>query len=265
MTDIFLSYAEQDRALARRVAEALGAVGWDVWWDRRIPAGKTWREVLESQLKNMRCMVVLWSRRSVASDWVCEEAAEGRKLHKLVPVLIETVQPPVGFRELQAADLTRWDGSSTFAPLQELLVDIENMLGKSPASVRASPTIDVVRPSAKRRRLMFGALLAVLAISVTGGLFEVVGMRQRTASGNDRPERALAPEPSSSVRPESSSPTSETRSPKPSGEHASAPKQEIKLTVAATKERCARLKERLGAGDTLSEESRSFFLNACGR
>ncbi|MBT9553551.1 MAG: toll/interleukin-1 receptor domain-containing protein [Hydrogenophaga sp.] len=130
MTDIFLSYTERDRDTARRVAEALGSVGWSVWWDRRIPAGETWRSVLEHALEDMRCMVVLWSTKSVESEWVYEEASEGRRLGKLVPVMIETVRPPAGFREIQAADLTGWDGSPDFDGLRMLLSDLEHLLGK---------------------------------------------------------------------------------------------------------------------------------------
>ena len=130
MTDIFLSYTERDRETARRVAEVLGSAGWSVWWDRRIPAGETWRSVLEHALEDMRCMVVLWSAKSIESEWVYEEASEGRRLGKLVPVMIEAVRPPAGFREIQAADLTGWDGSPDFDGLRMLLSDLENLLGK---------------------------------------------------------------------------------------------------------------------------------------
>jgi hypothetical protein len=41
-------------------------------------------------------MVVLWSSHSVESDWVKEEAEEARALKKLVPVLIEPMNAPVG-------------------------------------------------------------------------------------------------------------------------------------------------------------------------
>lgn len=139
MTDIFLSYTERDRDTARRIAGVLDAAGWSVWWDRRIPAGETWRSVLEHALEEMRCMVVLWSAKSIESEWVYEEASEGRRQGKLVPVLIEAVRPPAGFREIQAADLTGWDGSPDFDGLRMLLSDLENLLGKPAVSAADRP------------------------------------------------------------------------------------------------------------------------------
>ena len=130
MTDIFLSYTEKDREQARRVAALLESVGWTVWWDRRIPAGETWRTVLAKALETTHCMIVLWSAHSIESEWVCEEASEGRRLGKLVPVLIEDVRPPAGFREIQAADLTNWDGSREFEGMRMLVADLERLLGK---------------------------------------------------------------------------------------------------------------------------------------
>jgi TIR domain len=41
MADIFLSYANEDRESARAVAGLLESAGCTVWWDRRIPAGRT--------------------------------------------------------------------------------------------------------------------------------------------------------------------------------------------------------------------------------
>ena len=130
MADIFLSYAKEDRDVARRLSRLLVKAGWTVWWDRRIPAGRTWRRMLETALRDMRCMVVLWSSHSIESDWVKEEAEEGRMRRKLLPVLIETVNPPVGFRTIQAADLTDWDGVGESLGARQLIADIELLIGK---------------------------------------------------------------------------------------------------------------------------------------
>jgi hypothetical protein len=139
MADIFLSYAKEDRDVARQLSRRLIQAGWTVWWDRRIPAGRTWRQMLESALREMRCMVVLWSSHSIESDWVKEEAEEARLRKKLVPVLIEAVIPPVGFRTIQAADLTDWDGVGESRGVRQLIADLELILGKS------APRAEIIR------------------------------------------------------------------------------------------------------------------------
>jgi hypothetical protein len=70
MTDVFLSYASEDRERARTLARALEARGWSVWWDRKIIAGESFGQVIEHQLDTAASVVVLWSAASIASDWV---------------------------------------------------------------------------------------------------------------------------------------------------------------------------------------------------
>ena len=144
MADIFLSYNEKDRDLVRSLAQTLETAGWSVWWDRPVPAGLPWRSLLEQELQDMRCMLVLWSNNSIHSEWVCEEATEGRLLGRLIPVFIDRVRPPAGFREVQAADLVGWDGSPDFPGLLLLLQDIAHKLG-APA-VAAAPAPPPVNP-----------------------------------------------------------------------------------------------------------------------
>jgi hypothetical protein len=110
MADIFLSYASEDIALARALARVLGARGWDVWWDHKIPPGMTYVEVIEHELEAARCVIVIWSVHSVASEWVKREAAEGGDRRILVPVRLDDSKLPFEFRRLQAADLRGWQG-----------------------------------------------------------------------------------------------------------------------------------------------------------
>lgn len=132
MTDIFLSYAEKDREVARKISKFFEDEGWSVWWDIKIPAGTTWRTELEEEIKKSRCMVVLWSANSINSEWVKEEAEEGRIQRKLVPILIESVKPPMGFRTIQAANLIGWNGSEDFPGLKQLLADLAKTVQQSP-------------------------------------------------------------------------------------------------------------------------------------
>ena len=152
MADIFISYANEDKETAARLAGFLESIGWSVWWDRRIPAGRTWRAVLQEALRDMRCMIALWSQDSVESPWVAEEAEEARKLGKaLVPILIQRVEPPIGFRTIQAADLVNWDGSRDDPAAKMLIADLESLLGKPAAQTGERNRIVETRDSESPR------------------------------------------------------------------------------------------------------------------
>lgn len=131
LSDIFISYASQDRERIRPLAHALEVHGWSVFWDPNIPAGKPWREVLDDALNGARCVVVAWSDHSVMSRWVHEEAEEGRARSILVPVFIDEVRPPLGFRGVQAADLSQWDHTKHSDAFERFLADIDTHLGSS--------------------------------------------------------------------------------------------------------------------------------------
>lgn len=183
MADIFLSYAEEDRAAARRIVGVLELQGWSVWWDRRIPTGKTWRSAIEDGIRDMRCMVVLWSGNSIGSEWVNEEAEEGRAAAKLMPVLIERVRPPMGLRGLQATDLIDWDGSNDAPAIRQLISDITAMMqadgpprpqpAQISAGLAASQKTRLPLPAAKPplTRLIWAAALVVAAATTLALVF----------------------------------------------------------------------------------------------
>ena len=150
MSDIFLSYASEDRERVRPLVERLEEHGWSVWWDRRIPPGKTWPQVVEEALESCRAMVAVWTAVSVESDWVAIETSEGKKRHILVPVALDDVDPPLEFRRIQAADLTGWDGSLSHSELQGTFSALETILGAPTRPVepghgkdQAAPTVEL--------------------------------------------------------------------------------------------------------------------------
>jgi membrane-associated phospholipid phosphatase len=110
MADIFLSYSREDLERARAIERALDASGWTVFWDRELLPGAGFRRAIAHELECSRCVIVLWSRTSIDSEWVIDEAETGRRRGHLVSILIDDVEPPLGFRQVQAADLVRWQG-----------------------------------------------------------------------------------------------------------------------------------------------------------
>jgi TIR domain len=112
MADVFLSYSTDDHIKTQRLVEALTREGWQVFWDRNIPVGKSWDIIIEEELPKAKAITSLWSRSSVRSDWVRTESNYGYKHKKLLPAMIEKAEVPISFSLTEYADLTTWDGVS---------------------------------------------------------------------------------------------------------------------------------------------------------
>jgi hypothetical protein len=139
MTDVFLSYASTDRIKAATLATLLESAGWSVWWDRDIAGGEEWEPRLQIELDTARCVVALWSRRSIRSDWVVREACAARQRGVLLPVLLEPVQPPEELVEVQATALTAWVGEERSFELRPFLDRLADFLGGRPPGVDEPP------------------------------------------------------------------------------------------------------------------------------
>ncbi len=109
--DVFISYSRDDRAKVEKIANALVDRGLHVWWDPKIKTGAGFRQEISEALDATRSVIVIWSRHSVASRFVADEADEGAAREILFPALIDNVDIPLGFRQIQTADLTHWRGN----------------------------------------------------------------------------------------------------------------------------------------------------------
>jgi hypothetical protein len=140
VSDIFVSYANADRHRVKPLVDALLHQGWSVWWDRAVLPGTTWDQAIETALAEARCVIVLWSRNSIQSDWVRTEAEEAKKRGILVPALLDDVNIPLAFKRLQAANLVEWSGVLPSAGFSELARGVSEVLSRtaSPAE-RATP------------------------------------------------------------------------------------------------------------------------------
>lgn len=133
MADIFISYSGEDKTNVQRIAHLLEQQGWSVWWDRQIPIGKKFDTVIEEELQNSCCAIVIWTKRSVKSEWVKNEANEASQLGKLLPVLLEDVPIPLAFKRTETAMLTNWQGEDDHPELTLLYSAVDAIVKEQKA------------------------------------------------------------------------------------------------------------------------------------
>jgi hypothetical protein len=148
IADIFISYASEDIARAKSLAEALEKKRLTVWWDRKILPGETFDEVISGALSAAKCVIVLWSHASVKSSWVKEEADEAARRKILVPALIDDVEIPLGFRRIQAAQLKDWyrEYGEHNTEYEKLLQSVANILHVMPTHISPEKPV-ILEPS----------------------------------------------------------------------------------------------------------------------
>jgi TolB-like protein len=179
---VFLSYARADQKQASKLAAALGAAGLKVWWDEMIEGGAVFAKSIEAALTSCDAVIVGWSRTSVESDWVRDEAAKGRDLRKLVPVTFDGTAPPLGFGQYHSIDLSRWRGNPDAAEISGLIRAIASVTSKDIAAA-PRPTRGKSPPTFVTRRAL---LLSTSGIAVAG-IAGLIAWRRGFLGGSVQP------------------------------------------------------------------------------
>ncbi len=128
MTDVFVSYASEDRASAQRLALGLADAGLSVWWDRDIQVGSEWDKTIEEALGTAKCVVILWTAHAKQSRWVRAEARAALKQEKIVPIMLESNAIPLAFTGIQALRFLGWNGQTVSKEFDILLKVIKSKL-----------------------------------------------------------------------------------------------------------------------------------------
>jgi serine/threonine-protein kinase len=180
VTDVFVSYKAEDRRRVQKLVDALEADGLSVWWDTHVGSGDDWRDVIQNELDAAKCVVVVWSNRSVGPEgkFVRDEASRAERRHAYVPIRIDKVEPPLGFGETQALLFKGWTGNRADPRYQSLLETVRALIdGRS-----HPPHLIMKGPTLNRRMMMGSGAVAVLA-AVIGGWF---AFKPRSAAATNR-------------------------------------------------------------------------------
>ena len=163
MANVFLSYARENTGQASTLARFLERAGYSVWWDRNIEGGSEYTREIDDALNQAEVVVVLWSAHSVGSAWVRDEAASGRDTNRLVPVKLDHAEAPLGFRQFQTIDLSRWKGRDgpVLKTLKSAVAAKVTRSGKPDVQPAVAPGPDASRP----RWVLAALVAAILAVA----------------------------------------------------------------------------------------------------
>lgn len=161
-TTIFFSYARDDQARAVLIIRLIEQAGFSVWWDGLLAGGERFSRATEDALDRARAVVVLWSKTSVHSHWVHDEATRGRDRRVLVPLSLDGTPPPLGFGQFQVIDLVTSKMNAKDPRIQHMLRAIGSMHGDEAAHRVARPM--PVTSGMSRRQLVAAGSAVALAI-----------------------------------------------------------------------------------------------------
>lgn len=180
VAEIFVSYKKDDREIAERIVSALCDSGKKVWWDDAITPHEAWDAMIEKEIAAARIVLVLWSPRSVHSDWVRSEAHYAQDHHKLVPVMIERCDIPLAFMLRQAVDLTNGDFTPANPQWQKLLSWIDAIdsgdSGSIPEPSTLTPADAAVPVKAATGERWLGPASRPKAIAAFAGIALVIAL-----------------------------------------------------------------------------------------
>src|SRR5262245_54728402 len=182
MPDVFISHHSSDREHVQVLLKAMRQRGWSVWVRAGLTGGNL-RAMADTALRAARCVIVVWSHRSVASDEVIGEADEARRRRILVPVLVDDAEVPLEFRGIDTPQLT---ASDSVAALQQVTAAVQKLVSHdifvsydSVDRARVRPLMDAlekcgwsvwwdrkIRPGEHYRRIIKKALDTAQAVLV---------------------------------------------------------------------------------------------------
>ncbi|MEP1143465.1 MAG: TIR domain-containing protein [Henriciella sp.] len=165
-TTVFFSYSRVDQSKAISIIREIENAGFSVWWDGVLKGGVKYVESTGEALESAKAVVVMWSKDSIKSNWVLDEAMNGRERACLVPISLDGSVPPLGFRQFQVIDLSGWKEGQKTPALSNLLSTVAELHDQQLDPAQHLP-IPVERKLSRRTLLLTAGAVTVLGGAIT--------------------------------------------------------------------------------------------------
>lgn len=197
MADVFISYQRTEREAVAIIAEKLTDLKLDVWFDSMLTSGGTFDEEIAAKLQEAQAVLVCWTPRALASEWVRGEAALAHQKGKLVPCFLEPTELIPPFNLTQTEDLTTWAGQEDAPAWLNLLKRIGDLVGRRglaayPALLSAKTPLVALRAwaSANGDDPLVGDVWERITLLEGEGTAERIAREKAEARENDRRHKA---------------------------------------------------------------------------
>src|SRR5262245_53568807 len=149
MADLFISYKREERDAVQIIADTLGDLKVDVWFDRRLTVGGSFDEEIARALRDAKAVLTCWTPAAIASEWVRAEASMAREGDRLVACFLQPTALIPPFNLTHAEDLSAWAGQRDDPAWLKVLDRIGELVGRTGLSTYGA----VMRPGATAQEL----------------------------------------------------------------------------------------------------------------
>lgn len=137
LADVFISYKSERRPAISHLARVIENYGYTVWFDYALMPGGSFSAQIERELRAARAVIVVWCSMSVRSvegktNWVVEEADLAKQLGTYLPVWLEPVDLPLGFRMGDVIDISEWNGDPRSHEIDRLIEQLSSKTQREP-------------------------------------------------------------------------------------------------------------------------------------
>lgn len=227
-----VSYSRADQARVEQLLAGLKARGLSIWFDKDIPGGALWEEIIARKYRASGALLFFVSKASLASQRCSEEVSTARTLGKpIIPVLLDPLKLPDDLPDRFVLTLQARNTVDAFdRPQAEVEGAILNALdgfgikaGTAPVALApaatatrsASAPVAPVQPRKSGAGLWFalggaftaiGAVIAAYVLFVGGGDKAAPGAVTATTATTAAAVPSAAPQPSPPPAPPSAEP-----------------------------------------------------------
>lgn len=110
MSDVFISYKQDEREAVQIIASSLNDLKVAVWFDTKLRAGGSFDEEISAALTSAKAVLVCWTPAAIESEWVRGEAAQGHESGRYVACFLQPTKLIPPFNLIQTENLCAWSG-----------------------------------------------------------------------------------------------------------------------------------------------------------